>query len=114
MYIKIFTDTKKVNAFIDTVDLGEKGSVQYADKEIIIFYECLKSDKEQRYKDLLLEESKESIYFNEIREISLKADLKAHKKLKSNEETIQTTKDRMVECKKNIALYKARIKALTK
>ena len=97
----------QANKFIETVELGDKGSVQYADGIITVFYSHTKAEQNVKtIKDMI--EGLESTVFNtNIRLISLQTDIQLH----TDETKIKETQDLINETEKNLALYRARIKA---
>jgi spermidine/putrescine-binding protein len=120
MYTKTFKkhwlhdNTIEANRFIDKVELGDKGGVQYDRGDIIIFYSHFKKDNHSRSLSQMIEGLKDTIYNTNIRRLSLETDLKVHKETEATPEKIQEVEDLIKETDKNLKLYTTRLEALTK
>jgi spermidine/putrescine-binding protein len=119
MYTKTFKkhwlhdNTIEANRFIDKVELGDKGGVQYDRGDIIIFYSHFKKDNHSRSLSQMIEGLKDTIYNTNIRRLSLETDLKVHKETEATPEKIQEVEDLIKETDKNLKLYTTRLEALT-
>jgi len=120
MYTKTFKkywlndNTIDANRFIDTVELGDKGGVQYDRGDIIIFYSHFKKDNHSRSLSQMIEGLKDTIYNTNIRRLSLETDLTVHRETEATPEKIQEVEDLIKETDKNLKLYQTRLEALTK
>jgi hypothetical protein len=120
MYTKTFKkywlhdNTVVANRFIDTVELGDKGGVQYDKGKIIIFYSHFKKDNRSLAISQMIEGLEDTIFNTNIRKLSLETDLSIHKETESTPEKIKEIEDLIKETDKNLKLYEARIEALTK
>ena len=108
MKVKTFIDEDNANAFIETVELGDKGSVQYSDGEVIVFYSHAKVDQNTKAIKDMIDGLEATVFNTNIRLISLQADIRLH----TDETKIKETKDLIKETEKNLALYRARQETL--
>ena len=97
----------QANKFIETVELGDKGSVQYADGIITVFYSHTKAEQNVKTIKDMIEGLEATVFNTNIRLISLQTDIQLH----TDETKIKETQDLINETEKNLALYRARIKA---
>lgn len=110
MNIKIFTSEEEANKFTDTVDLGDKGSVQYADGQIIIFYSHFKSSSKKYSLEQTTDALQDTVFLTKLRLRSLQTDLSVHQECNTDDDILKTVQDSIKETEKNLKMYKARLK----
>lgn len=110
MQIQTFTSEKEANTFIDTVELGDKGSIQYSDNKIIVFYSHEKSQNKRRSIEQTIDWLRDMVFHTGIQILSLQTDLEVHKENESEQETIESIQTSIKDNEKNLKLYKARLK----
>lgn len=124
MKIKIFTTAEEdqINDFIGKVKVSEQNGIQItSDHEVVIFYEETQEEYKPKYLKRLLENLQKEVFHEEIRLISLKADLeKAIEQQgdysdKSPEGKVRKEKEKSIKTsEENIELFRTKIDLYTK
>lgn len=110
MQIKTFQTEDEANTFIDAVELGDKGSVQYVDNKIIVFYLHFKSSSKKYSVEQTIEALEDTVFHTELRLLSLHTDLEVHQECGADDDIIKNVQDSIKETEKNLKMYKARLK----
>lgn len=112
MKIKVFKNEDEANEFIATVDLHEKGGVQYYDGQIVVFYNCPKSEYNTHFVDHMIEGLTNNLFHEQVRKMAVDAEIEVFKEKGTNLEGYDDAKKRQKEADKNISLLQAKLDTL--
>ena len=116
MKVKTFNikDEEKVNQFIDTVDLGEKGSVQLADGEtFVVFYETEKDKYEEYFSNRMITGLKNNLFHEKLRKMAVDAEVEHFTEKGAKSEEFDQAKKSQEDAQSHIGRFEAKLKALT-
>jgi len=113
MYVKTLKTDKEVNAFVDTVVMGEGGQIQItADGDFAVFYEVEKDQYETKFLADMIERLERNLYNEKVLLVSREQDHEAAKEKGTSYPEFDESLKKLTETQKNVKTFEAKIAGL--
>ena len=115
MYVKTLKTDQEVNAFVDTVVMGEGGQIQItADGDFAVFYEVEKDQYETKFLADMIERLERNLYNEKVLLVSREQDHEAAREKGTSYPEFDESLKKLKETQANIVTFEAKIAGLLK